>query len=38
MKGQLTIFDFLKQEESMGFHCRSDETVLHFVFFAQNIF
>ena len=28
----------LKHEESMEFHSRSDETLLHFVFFAQNVF
>ena len=38
MKGQLPILGLLKHEESMGFHSRSDETLLHFVFFAQNIF
>ena len=38
MKGQLAIFGLLKHEESMRFHSRSDETILHFVFFAQNIF
>ena len=38
MKGQLTIFGLMKQKESMGFHSRSDETMSHFVFFAQNIF
>ena len=29
---------FLKHEESMEFHSRSDETLLHFVFFAHNVF
>ena len=38
MKGQLTMFGLLKHEESMGFHSRSDETLLHSVFFAQIIF
>ena len=38
MKGQLIIFGLLKHEESMGFHSRSYGTLLHFVFFAQNIF
>ena len=38
MKRQLAIFGLLKHEESMGLHSRSDETLLHFVFFAQTIF
>ena len=38
MEGQLTIFGLLKHEESMGFHSRSNEILLHFVLFAQNIF
>ena len=28
----------LKHEESMEFHSRSDEILLHFVFFAPNVF
>ena len=38
MKEQVPKFGLLKNEESMGFHSRSDETLLHFVFFARNIF
>ena len=37
-KGPLAIFGLLNHEESMGFHSPSDETLLQFVFFAQNIF
>ena len=32
-----TLHGLLKHEESMEFHSRSDETLLHFVFFAQNV-
>ena len=37
IKGQLSIFVLLNHEESMRFHFRSDETLLHFAFFGQSI-
>ena len=32
------MFGLLDHEESMRFHSRTDESLLHFAFFAQNIF
>ena len=37
-RGRLSIFDLLNHEESMGFHSRSGETILHVALFVQIIF
>ena len=38
IKEQLSILDLLNHEETMGFHSRSNEILIHLVFFSQNIF
>ena len=37
-RGRLSMFGLLNHEESMGFHSRSDKTILHVALFVQNIF